>query len=218
MIRFAVTRPKERLESIRHGVGMLKWHEDPYLKHFGLQIDPNMTKVSQPPASERSLLTPSQTAARVLPNPEVQFAGAKLNPGTSGRWDLRGKKLLLPNTEPLKSWGVVIIGGCTNDQTVRNFMNVFIQTYVGHGGKVENKNPVICTQNRGEEIGDAVARARTEVGNQAKALPQIMFFVLPGRDSFMYERLKKNMECRFAMVSQSKFHISKKKFDISDSG
>ena len=27
-------------------------------------------------------------------------------------------------------------------------------------------------------------------------------FVLPSRDSAMYERLKKNMECRWAMVSQ----------------
>lgn len=36
----------------------------------------------------------------------------------------------------------------------------------------------------------------------AKSNPQIIFYVLPGRDSFMYERLKKNMECRFAMVSQ----------------
>jgi Argonaute linker 2 domain len=52
MIKFAVTRPKERLESIRHGVGMLKWHEDIYLDHFGLKIDPNMTKVGQPPTSE----------------------------------------------------------------------------------------------------------------------------------------------------------------------
>jgi eukaryotic translation initiation factor 2C len=123
---------------------------------------------------------------------------------------------LLPNTEPLKSWGVVIIGGCTQEATVRNFLNVFIQTYIGHGGKIENKNPVVSMQNRGEEIGDAVARARTEIGNQAKALPQIIFFVLPGRDSFMYERLKKNMECRFAMVSQSKLHFSIE-LEISDS-
>ena len=36
----------------------------------------------------------------------------------------------------------------------------------------------------------------------AQLLPQILLFVLPGRDSFMYERLKKNMECRYAMVSQ----------------
>jgi hypothetical protein len=52
MIKFAVTRPKERLESIKHGVGMLKWGQDPYLKHFGLQIDPNMTIVSLLPISE----------------------------------------------------------------------------------------------------------------------------------------------------------------------
>lgn len=32
--------------------------------------------------------------------------------------------------------------------------------------------------------------------------PQIVLFILPGRDSFMYERLKKNMECRFAGISQ----------------
>jgi len=36
----------------------------------------------------------------------------------------------------------------------------------------------------------------------AQSVPQIMLFILPGRDSFMYERLKKNMECRYAMVSQ----------------
>jgi hypothetical protein len=46
MIKFAVTRPKERIASIRHGVGMLKWHDDPYLKHYGIQIEPQMTMVS----------------------------------------------------------------------------------------------------------------------------------------------------------------------------
>ena len=189
MIKFAVTRPKERIASIQHGIGMLKWHEDKYLGHFGIKIDPNMT----------------MTNARLLQNPEIQFDKAKLNPGTSGRWDLRGKKFLFGNPEPLKSWGVVIVGGCTDEQTVRNFLNVFIQTYIGHGGRVENRNPIIYTSQRGQELGDAVVAARMAAGNQSQALPQILFFVMPGRDSFMYERLKKNMECRFAMVSQSKF-------------
>jgi eukaryotic translation initiation factor 2C len=45
MIKFAVTRPKQRIESINHGVGMLKWNEDPYMKHFGMRIDPQMTLV-----------------------------------------------------------------------------------------------------------------------------------------------------------------------------
>ena len=48
MIKFAVTRPKDRLKAIAHGVGMLKWHEDPYLKHYGVGIDPNLTVVSKP--------------------------------------------------------------------------------------------------------------------------------------------------------------------------
>lgn len=45
MIKFAVTRPKDRLIAIDHGVGMLKWSADPYLEHYGIKIDPNMTVV-----------------------------------------------------------------------------------------------------------------------------------------------------------------------------
>jgi eukaryotic translation initiation factor 2C len=48
MIKFAVTRPKQRIESIQHGVGMLKWAQDPYLGYFGMKVDPNMTVVSVP--------------------------------------------------------------------------------------------------------------------------------------------------------------------------
>ena len=121
MIKFAVTRPKERLASIQHGVGMLKWQQDRYLDHFGLKVDPNLTL----------------TQARLLPPPEVQYTASKATPGTSGRWDLRGKKFLLPNPEPLKSWGVCVVGGCTDEPTVRNFLGVFMNTYIGHGGKIQ---------------------------------------------------------------------------------
>jgi eukaryotic translation initiation factor 2C len=112
MIKFAVTRPKERLQAIQHGVGMLKWHQDRYLDHFGLKVDPNLTI----------------TQARLLQPPEVQYAGAKATPGTSGRWDLRGKKFLLSNPTPLVSWGVCVIQSCVNEQVVRNFLSVFINT------------------------------------------------------------------------------------------
>lgn len=46
MIKFAVTRPKQRLEAINHGVQMLKWHQDPILNHFGMKIESEMTIVS----------------------------------------------------------------------------------------------------------------------------------------------------------------------------
>lgn len=130
MIKFAVTRPRDRIQAIQHGVGMLKWHSDPYLDHFGLKVDPNMTV----------------TQARLLQPPEVQYGGtgptSKVSPGTSGRWDLRGKKFLLSNPDPLKSWGVCVVGGCVPKATVDNFLAVLVQTYIGHGGKVAVSLPL----------------------------------------------------------------------------
>ena len=76
-------------------------------------------------------LTISQTKARLLPNPEVQFQGTtKLNPGTSGRWDLRGKKFFTVGPAPLVSWGICIINNAVDIPTATNFAQVLMQTYV----------------------------------------------------------------------------------------
>ncbi len=92
MIKFAVSRPKDRLKAIQHGLGMLEWSEDPVLQEYGMKINGNMT----------------QTKARVLANPSIQFGNSTLNPGITGRWDLKGKKFLAPNVAPLKAWGVAV--------------------------------------------------------------------------------------------------------------
>ncbi|KAG9244119.1 Piwi domain-containing protein [Calycina marina] len=186
MIKFAVTRPKQRVESIERGVALLKWSQDPYLNHFNVKVDTKMT----------------ETAARLLAPPEVAYSGSKATPGISGRWDLRGKKFLAGNPDPLKSWGVCIIQGAVTKAELQKFLQVFIQTYQGHGGRVNNKTPAIYEQQRGENEAQAVLATRVAAGNQANAAPQILLYILPGRDSFIYERLKKNNECRFGIVSQ----------------
>jgi eukaryotic translation initiation factor 2C len=75
-------------------------------------------------------LTSLQTKARLLQNPEVQFNGSKLNPGTTGRWDLRNRKFFTPNTEKLVSWGICVVGGVVDKATVDNFVKVLVQSYV----------------------------------------------------------------------------------------
>lgn len=82
-----------------------------------------------------------QTQARILPPPEVQYSGSVAKPGFSGRWDLRGKKFLFPNTEPLERWGVCVLDQCVQEAQIKHFMQVFITTYIGHGGRVANKTP-----------------------------------------------------------------------------
>lgn len=40
MIKFAVTLPKDRWAAVQQGVRLLNWANDPYLRHYGLQISP----------------------------------------------------------------------------------------------------------------------------------------------------------------------------------
>ena len=80
MIKFAVTLPKERWAAVGHGVKLLNWANDPYLRHYGLQVS----------------ATPAKVKAKVLPSPVVHFgAGSKeaqLKPQDmiQGRWRLDG--------------------------------------------------------------------------------------------------------------------------------
>ncbi len=55
MIKFAVTLPKERWAAVQQGVRLLNWANDPYLKHYGLQISP---KYVFPPISAELLTSP----------------------------------------------------------------------------------------------------------------------------------------------------------------
>lgn len=95
MIKFAVTKPEQRKQTIQDGLDLLNWKNDKFLINYGLNIDPNMLK----------------TEARILKPPEVLYGkNMTAAPGFSGRWDLRGKVFLKPNSAPLKSWGVCVVG------------------------------------------------------------------------------------------------------------
>lgn len=96
MISFAISKPEIRKKDIMERVGRLDWEHDPFLSNYGLKIEPKMLK----------------TKARVLNSPEVQFnkASAAARPGTSGQWNLLGKKFLQGNTVPLKAWGIFVFG------------------------------------------------------------------------------------------------------------
>ena len=99
MIKFAVQKPPQRLQSIKQGLAMLDWKGDEKLRKYTLSIDPDQIK----------------TKSRVLKPPQVLFGGGKTaNPVYSGRWDLRNQKFLLPNEAPLLAWGVGVLPGARN--------------------------------------------------------------------------------------------------------
>ena len=86
MIKFAVTRPKQRLESIQHGIGMLKWKDDHYLKYFGMEVDSNMTVVSVPSTFDFFWATTDIIKDQRSTSPEPRDC----IPGSQGQpWNLR---------------------------------------------------------------------------------------------------------------------------------
>ncbi|KAI1385411.1 Piwi-domain-containing protein [Hypoxylon trugodes] len=187
MIKQAATRPHKRKADIVEGVTHLKWSQDPYLKAFGINISPDMTI----------------TDARLLRSPDIMFGNVKENPGTNGRWDLRGKTFIEKNANELKSWGFISCGDSTCKQgELEFFARQFSDIYRKHGGNI--KEPAFCKVLGWMDgnYGAICEKAYYETGNARKAEPQIIFFVLPTKNQLVYERIKKNMDCRFNIVSQ----------------
>ncbi|OJD34765.1 piwi domain-containing protein [Diplodia corticola] len=193
MIKFAVTPPKERWASIDHGLGMLNWPSDPALAHFGLKIDPK----------------PVVVKARQLQPPQVTFGGTgnqahvAPNEAGKGRWMLLGKKFLSKNTVPLKSWGVCVIQGrgSVDAESAKRFFTRFIEVYKKHGGEVVNSKFQLMQGNL-QQGTEMVTNVWNATGNMNQFRPQLLFFVVPDRNSETYNRIKKICECRLGVVTQ----------------
>ena len=188
MIKFAVTPPDQRWGDICTGLEMLKWDRDPYLKHFDLKIDGK----------------PAEVKAHVLPNPKVQFANGPHNPGTAGRWDLRGKKFMAGNLKELKSWGIMVVEGrgSPDKAAVERFIGEFVKVYTQHGGRVVNPRPIIVPSGPNNDGGKMVEALWNATGNANQARPQMLMFVLLFKEIALYTRIKKSCDCRYGVVSQ----------------
>ncbi|KAM0324838.1 hypothetical protein ACHAQA_007804 [Verticillium albo-atrum] len=186
MIKAAVTRPDKRKADIMEAKKMLGWNEDPYLRQFGLKFDENMTR----------------TEGRLLQNPVVQFANGNIDPKTSGRWDLRGKKFWLPNVMPITSWGFMIIENSCSRQHVAAFANTFKQTYIGHGGNIKADPVIIDSQAKNPNAADAVKNGIEEIRRKTNAPVQILFIIARVTNSGNYERVKKSADCRYGVLTQ----------------
>ncbi|KAL8844394.1 MAG: hypothetical protein Q9176_001304 [Flavoplaca citrina] len=192
MIKFAVQPPDHRLQAIQAGTKMMGWDKDPVLNHYSLRINAE----------------PITTKARILNPPTLQFKQSTFAPGTKGRWDLRNKKFLMPNEAPLRCWGVAVLtdpssaqrSGTPNQGQVTAFVQSFIQAYKGHGGIVDNTNPLI--QPPQSDPAKCAELLFYGVGNKHNARPQLLIFILPNTSPDNYLRIKKSCDCRYGSFTQ----------------
>nr|ALJ83738.1 quelling-defective 2 [Colletotrichum lindemuthianum] len=187
MIKGAVTRPKDRKADIMNAKSQLGWKEDPYLKQYGLVFDEQMAKIQ----------------GLVLEPPKIEFANyAVTSPMFAGRWDFRGKKFFVPNRQPLKSWGILILENSTRKEAAAQFVQMFKQTYISHGGIIEKDAVVIDSEARNNNMADAVSKGYGKIKSATKMTPQLMFCILRFNNVGSYERIKKSADCRFGLLTQ----------------
>ncbi len=183
MIKFAVTRPAERARHIMQNMQKLGWAQDPYLREMGIKVQPNM----------------AMAEAKIIPNPQVLYGNGLVNPGTTGRWDLRGRTFLAPGHIPLKSWAVVSTTRMCDDATARAFATQLANTFQKHGGLMTNRPIVLSNYNTNpaSTVLEAFQECRKKFGP-----PQLLVFILPDKSQLTYNRFKKSCECRLGILSQ----------------
>lgn len=186
MIKFAVSPPATRLAAINEGKSWLNWGSDKYLNNYGLRINPE----------------PIKTNARILPPPGIRFGNKVEQPGTRGRWDLKGKTFLSGNPTELVSWGIGVFPGRVKPDKAQidKFALDFARAYRNHSGKVANAPPYV--RMLPADAGDGVSTLYTETGNKFQRRPQLLIFLVQDKQSFHYLRIKKSCDCRFGIVSQ----------------
>lgn len=186
MIKFAVSGPDKRKAAMLLGKQLLNWENDVYLKNYNLQVSNDTIK----------------TTARILPNPTIEFGGKIENPGTKGRWDLRGKKYLSTNPQELKAWGIGFMPGRVKPDraAIERVAQDIARDYRSYGGRVANAPPHIMPLP--PDAGQAVELLFQGTGNNFKMRPQLLIFLVQDKGSFNYLRIKKSADCRYGVVSQ----------------
>lgn len=197
MIKIAVSRPAIRKKKILQQAAALEFGpSNKYLEHFGLRFSGKFT----------------ESSARLLKNPTIQFAGnGKIDPSTNGRWDIRGKQFLYPNNRPLKNWAFVIMEKSVDLNQLQQFGKTFVSVFRGHGGKIDGA-PEFYDMSQQPNVAVSLENCHNDLRRKKGGdPPDLLICVLRVRGSNNYERLKKNADCRFAVLTQcvASGHVTK---------
>lgn len=189
MIKVAVTRPQQRRSEIEAKVNLLGLSSDKYLRHYGVEF-------------ERQF---AQTPAKILAPPTVDFKQGKQEPRFNGRWrlDQGNIRFWKSNEKPLKSWGFIVMDNCIpGPGPLKAFADKFRSSFCRHGGVCPEPALILNVPGDIRSNGaEAIAWAHQQI-TKSRGYTQLLFVVVGFKNSPHYERLKKNADCRWGILSQ----------------
>ncbi|WVW82289.1 hypothetical protein I302_104295 [Kwoniella bestiolae CBS 10118] len=179
MIKISAIKPQARAAQVDHWRAELAYENQDKIKAWGLQVNKKMV----------------QLKARILPPPRVLYGNQLAVRPNDGSWGLQGKRFFRNGRKPLVAWSVISFDRWTEQDEMHRYITFLCQVLQSHGVEVVNTQPE-CIGPIDPRGNDAVANALQQAARAAyragKCAPQLICCILPGRDAWLYEKIKKS--------------------------
>jgi hypothetical protein len=200
MNKFTCQPPNSRANKINHGLDILNYRQNEYMRQFGLQVSNDM----------------AITQARVLPTPKLQYHPSSREASfipKEGSWNLCNKKLAVGAT--LGSWACAVFGSERDFpiRAVQSFLRELINTCLDIGMKNLIKTPPIGYFNPQSNIESCLKNIWLKAGNTAKSQPQLILCILPNTGVPLYAEIKRVSDTVIGVATQcvQSRHVSQAK-------
>ncbi|XP_076905610.1 protein argonaute 1-like [Bidens hawaiensis] len=179
-------RPQQREDDIMKTVRNNAYDQDSYAKEFGITVSKNLTSVE----------------ARILPPPLLKYheTGRERDclPQV-GQWDMTNKKVV--NGGRVANWMCINFADNAPDHKARGFF-LDMAKMCNANGMHFNPEPVLRVRSGRPEQYEAVLKTRfSEAMRRTKEL-DLIFFIIPDNNGWLYGDLKKICETDLGIVSQ----------------
>nr|XP_018267308.1 uncharacterized protein I303_01293 [Kwoniella dejecticola CBS 10117]OBR89466.1 hypothetical protein I303_01293 [Kwoniella dejecticola CBS 10117] len=179
MIKVSAIKPQERAKLVTDWRAELAHEKQAKIAAWGLQVNKKMI----------------QLQARILPPPRVSYADGTGIVPRDGTWNLRGKRFFKNGKKPLIAWSVVSFEKYTEQDEMHRYIHYLVNVLQAHGVQVITKQPdcIGPIDPRGPRaIPNALQQAARAAYMVGKCAPQLICCILPGRDAWLYELIKKS--------------------------
>ncbi|KIM43534.1 hypothetical protein M413DRAFT_25887 [Hebeloma cylindrosporum] len=184
VLEFSKLRPEERLNSIRHGLEVLKHGQSDYVREFGMSVNPE----------------PIVVQARILDPPLLSYGQGSKQPKIlpkNGQWNMLDKKFYLPKS--VKSWIILVY------EPQEHFGKLIVDKMVKTkdvGMNVEDKQPQLFYEHGHGNITDQLSKACVSSQQKKKQPPSLIVVVLPEGGHHIHTAVKHFGDVKAGIATQ----------------
>ncbi|KAJ3275401.1 hypothetical protein HDV01_000693 [Terramyces sp. JEL0728] len=186
MIRATVQRPSDRRKQIEDAVTQsLKYNENPYMKSFGVKVEPKMMEIQ----------------SRILPAPKVLLGDNQALNGQDGSWNMRNQRLV--DTPLMDSFAFVFFTKVSSNDA-KEVKDTVLRKWKQYGMNIASFDCPVLVANPNSEtnVKGALMQAFHEATKNMRSKCKIIMCIVENNGKQLYEQIKRATLCEGGIVTQ----------------